>query len=479
MYSVIQHYYRVNKTFMSQIGNWPNQSRLARILIPMAMAFIDVSYVATELFLPFPFPSPPVSFLLLFCLSSSLHPFLFYLFSKILLMLFRPLSLRILSKYVTYFLFLLCIFCISFLPPPTSAGSLSFRSRICISLSYSFLSCFFFLSNMLMFLLCHYIFIYFIILRFIYPLSSYLLFFSCYSFHHFLYYLLRFFLFSLFLQFFLSYFGLLQHFFSPFFPFTTPVCLLISKLSFPNFIKQFSFLGMVKITLRFFLFRNLYMSLVNRLQYGMTMKFSLETSVESTFIIFLSLLYRDILILVFNSSGMRLMQYCFIIGMLRQDDISEPNIFIYLFICLFIILYFLYFIFHFLYFILFFTSPFSPFLYIGLISPLFHSSEIPPSFHILFISLRNTSPTSSDINLHASIIQPLSLILFNITLPSLFTTLSFDLLVSSFFLSVSIPIPTGPPSVSVLALKSPPDNRYLSFFSSISFIILSNVSSLS
>ncbi|KAF3054622.1 Odorant receptor 405 [Nylanderia fulva] len=49
MYSVIQRYYRVNKTFMSQIGIWPNQSRLARILIPMAMAFIDVSYVATEL----------------------------------------------------------------------------------------------------------------------------------------------------------------------------------------------------------------------------------------------------------------------------------------------------------------------------------------------------------------------------------------------------------------------------------------------
>ncbi|XP_029166107.1 uncharacterized protein LOC114936925 [Nylanderia fulva] len=49
MYSVIQRYYRVNKTFMSQVGIWPNQSRLARILIPMAMAFIDVSYVAAEM----------------------------------------------------------------------------------------------------------------------------------------------------------------------------------------------------------------------------------------------------------------------------------------------------------------------------------------------------------------------------------------------------------------------------------------------
>ncbi|KMQ91660.1 odorant receptor 22b, partial [Lasius niger] len=49
MQSVILRYYRVNKTFMSQIGTWPYQSRTMRILIPIAMAFIDISYVLAEM----------------------------------------------------------------------------------------------------------------------------------------------------------------------------------------------------------------------------------------------------------------------------------------------------------------------------------------------------------------------------------------------------------------------------------------------
>ncbi|CAL1677738.1 unnamed protein product [Lasius platythorax] len=49
MQSVILRYYRVNKTFMSQIGTWPYQSRIMRILIPIAMAFIDISYVLAEM----------------------------------------------------------------------------------------------------------------------------------------------------------------------------------------------------------------------------------------------------------------------------------------------------------------------------------------------------------------------------------------------------------------------------------------------
>ncbi|XP_011878672.1 PREDICTED: uncharacterized protein LOC105567976 [Vollenhovia emeryi] len=49
MQSVILRYYRINKTFMSQIGVWPYQSRTLRILIPCTIVLIDLSYITAEI----------------------------------------------------------------------------------------------------------------------------------------------------------------------------------------------------------------------------------------------------------------------------------------------------------------------------------------------------------------------------------------------------------------------------------------------
>nr|XP_012231988.1 PREDICTED: uncharacterized protein LOC105677736 [Linepithema humile] len=49
MQSAILRYYSINKTFMSQIGAWPYQSRSMRILIPCVIVFIDISYLIPEM----------------------------------------------------------------------------------------------------------------------------------------------------------------------------------------------------------------------------------------------------------------------------------------------------------------------------------------------------------------------------------------------------------------------------------------------
>ncbi|XP_072756972.1 uncharacterized protein [Anoplolepis gracilipes] len=49
MQANILRYYRVNKTFMSQIGIWPSQSKPMRILIPIVLAVIDITYLMAEM----------------------------------------------------------------------------------------------------------------------------------------------------------------------------------------------------------------------------------------------------------------------------------------------------------------------------------------------------------------------------------------------------------------------------------------------
>ncbi|KYN26701.1 Odorant receptor 49b [Trachymyrmex cornetzi] len=49
MQSVVMRYYRINKIFMSQIGIWPYQSRIKRILIPSTIVLISFSILIAEL----------------------------------------------------------------------------------------------------------------------------------------------------------------------------------------------------------------------------------------------------------------------------------------------------------------------------------------------------------------------------------------------------------------------------------------------
>ncbi|XP_018311018.1 uncharacterized protein [Mycetomoellerius zeteki] len=48
MQSVVLHYYHINKTFMSQIGTWPYQSKTKRILILSTIVLVDVSILIAE-----------------------------------------------------------------------------------------------------------------------------------------------------------------------------------------------------------------------------------------------------------------------------------------------------------------------------------------------------------------------------------------------------------------------------------------------
>ncbi|XP_072757390.1 uncharacterized protein [Anoplolepis gracilipes] len=49
MQSNILHYYRVNKTFMSQIGTWPDQNKTTRILIPIVLMTISLTCLMAEI----------------------------------------------------------------------------------------------------------------------------------------------------------------------------------------------------------------------------------------------------------------------------------------------------------------------------------------------------------------------------------------------------------------------------------------------